>query len=177
MNKFTFILGGIRSGKSAYALELAKKNKKRVVFIATAAASDNEMKKRIEQHQKSRPKSWKTIEEGIDIDLVLLGLNKKYEIILIDCLGIFISNLLSKDFTQQQIKNKVEKLIKVITIIDIEVVVVSNEVGTSLVSFSPLGRQFQDLLGFTNQAMAKAADRVIFTHAGIPIDIKSPKSE
>jgi len=175
-NKFTFIFGGIRSGKSDYALELAKKSKKQTVFVATANGCDSEMKERIKKHQKSRPKNWKTVEEGIEIDTVFFGLDKKYELVVIDCLGIFISNLLSKGFSEQRIKNKVKKLIKAINKVDREVIAVSNEVGMSLVALNPLGRKFQDLAGFTNRVMAKAADKVIFMRAGIAQILKGEKS-
>jgi len=171
-NKFTFILGGIRSGKSSYALELAKKSKKRVVFIATAFAGDPEMKKRIALHKRSRPKTWATIEESKNIKAVLAGLDKKYELALVDCLGVYVSNLLSEKLTEAQIKNRVKELALAVRKAAIEVIVVSNEVGLGLVALNPLARNFQDLLGFTNQEMAKCADEVIFMRAGIAQKLK-----
>lgn len=93
MKKLILILGGARSGKSSYAVEMAKKFKKKVVFIATAASSDEEMAKRIALHKSSRPKQWKLIEEGKDISKILPAIKDKYEVVLIDCLGLLVSNL------------------------------------------------------------------------------------
>ena len=94
MKKFVFILGGARSGKSSYAVERAKKLKKKVVFIATATSPDREMKEKIKLHKAARPRQWKLIEEGKDVSSILSKLNGRYEVVLIDCLGLLISNLL-----------------------------------------------------------------------------------
>lgn len=175
-SKFTFILGGIRSGKSSYALKLAKKSKKRVVFIATASAGDTEMKKRIALHKRSRPKTWATIEESKNIKAALVGLDKKYGLALIDCLGIFVSNLLAKGLKETQVKGKVDELIKAFSEVEMDIIVVSNEVGLGLVALNSLARKFQDLLGFANQEMAKSADEVIFMRAGLAQKIVTTES-
>jgi len=171
-NKFTFIFGGIRSGKSNYALELAKKSRKKVVFVATACACDKEMEKRIKLHQKSRPKAWATLEEGKDISSALFKLDKNYELALVDCLGVFVSNLLAQGLTEPQVKKKIKELVEGFNRLKMDVIVVSNEVGLGLVALNSLARRFQDLLGFANQQMAECAHEVIFMRAGLAQKLK-----
>jgi len=175
MKQFILILGGARSGKSSYAVELAKKLKKRTVFIATAAASDSEMKKRIELHKKVRPRKWKLIEEGKDISSILLKLKGKYEVVLIDCLGLLISNLLADNLGDKKIEIRIKKLIGTILKLRATTILVSNEVGMGIVPLSPLARRFRDLAGLSNQMIAKNTDKVILMQAGIPLIIKGGK--
>ena len=172
MRKFIFILGGARSGKSRYAVELAKKLKKKVAFIATATSPDREMKKRIKLHKISRPRQWKLIEEGKDISSILSKLKGKYELILIDCLGLLISNLLASNSEDKEIERIIKRLINNILKVKITTILVSNEVGSGIVPDNPLARRFRDILGLANQMMAKKADDVIFIQSGIPIRIK-----
>lgn len=169
MKQFIFVLGGIRSGKSSYAVRLAKKLSKEVVFIATAKASDKEMRERIKLHKFSRPKFWKTIEESENVAEALMSIEDKYEVIIIDCLGLLVSNLLLKG---TQIIKKMKELANVISRNKRTVILISNNVGDSLVPDNPLGRRFVDLMGFANQLMASAADQVIFMQAGFPMRIK-----
>ncbi|MDD5772703.1 MAG: bifunctional adenosylcobinamide kinase/adenosylcobinamide-phosphate guanylyltransferase [bacterium] len=176
MKKFIFIFGGIRSGKSSYAVQLAKKLSKKAAFIATASASDEEMKKRIKLHKSSRPKFWKTIEENENVAEVVERLIVGYDVVIIDCLGLLISNLMYKGITDSQITKKIKILAQVISKKKQNIILVSNDVGSSLVPDNPLGRRFADLVGFGNQIMAKNADEVIFMQAGIPVKIKLPLS-
>lgn len=169
MGQFIFILGGIKSGKSSYAVQLAKKLSRNVVFIATANASDKEMDKRIKFHKSSRPKFWKTIEESENVAEALMSIEDKYEVIIIDCLGLLVSSLLLKD---TKAAKEIKKLANVISKSKQTVILVSNNVGDGLVPDNPLGRRFVDLLGFANQLMAKAANQVIFMQAGIPRRLK-----
>lgn len=169
MRQFIFILGGIKSGKSSYAVQLAKKLSKKVAFIATANASDKEMRERIKLHKFSRPKFWKTIEESENVAETLMSIEDKYEVIIIDCLGLLVSNLLLKD---AQIIKKMKELANVISKNKQTVILVSNNVGDGLVPDNPFGRRFVDLLGFANQLMAGAANQVIFMQAGIPRRLK-----
>ena len=175
MKKFVFILGGARSGKSSYAIDRAKKLKRKVAFIATATSSDREMKEKIKLHKASRPKQWKLIEEGKDVSSVLSKLNGKYEVVLIDCLGLLISNLLKNNLDNKEIKRRITKLIAAILKVNLITILVSNEVGGGIVPASPLARRFRDILGLANQTMAKKADEVIFMQSGIPIKIKNSK--
>lgn len=172
MKKFIFILGGARSGKSRYAVSLAKSIGKKVAFIATADASDEEMKKRIEAHKRSRPADWQVIEEAKDIVRVFVSLDKKIEVAIIDCAGLFISNLLMDNLSDAEIEKKINSLEKTISESGIVTILVSNDVGSGIVPDNPLARRFRDLIGNFNQAMAKSADEVVFMCAGIPAQIK-----
>jgi len=172
MKKFIFILGGVKSGKSEYAVKLAKKITKKVAFIATGTPSDKEMEERIKKHKKLRPIFWKLIEEEKNIISVLEKLNNKYEVVLIDCLGLWISNLMAENLSEKKIEKMVNNLIKTILKLKFTTIVVSNEVGAGIVPANPVARKFRDILGYTNKMMAKKADQVIFTVAGIPIKIK-----
>jgi len=173
MKKFVFILGGARSGKSRYAVDLAKKNKGKTVFIATAACLDAEMKERIRLHKISRPSSWKVIEEPKDISSVLCTLGKPYSTALVDCLGLWVSNLLMDEIKDRAIKKRIKELISAIFKTRVStVIVVSNEVGGGVVPGDPLSRRFRDLVGLANQSATEKADEVIFMQAGIPVKIK-----
>lgn len=171
MGKLIFILGGARSGKSSFALEIAKKCK-RVVFVATAQALDREMVKRIKLHKESRPGHWDTIEEPRNIEAVLKKIKNKYDCVIIDCLTLLISNLILSGLAQEAIKGKINKLMLVFKKINCKVIVVSNEVGFGIVPDNKLGRDFRDMSGKINQIVAKESDRVIFMVAGLPLKIK-----
>ena len=177
MKKLILILGGARSGKSSYAVEMAKEFKKKVVFIATAACCDEEMAKRIALHKNSRPKQWGLIEEGKDVASILPGLKDKYEVVLIDCLGLLVSNLLADDLTDEEIEKRIKKLVEAIEKINVTTIIVSNEVGSGIVPMNALARRFRDLLGLSNQMIAKKADEVVFMRAGIPVIIKDGQKD
>ena len=177
MGKIIFLLGGARSGKSSYALKLAKDFKKRVAFIATCIVPDKEMAERIKKHRRLRPRHWKLIEEGKDISAVLPNLKEKYEVVLLDCLGLLISNLLADNLADKKIEAKIKKLIDTILKVKLTTIVVSNEVGSGVVPDNPLARRFRDLLGLANQMIAKKADKVILMQSGIPIIIKGEEKD
>lgn len=167
------ILGGARSGKSRYAINLAKRISKKTVFIATAAALDEEMKERIQLHKISRPESWGLIEEPVNLSDLLFGLKSAYGVVLIDCVGLWISNLLMTDIKNKVIEKRIEELAKNIFKAKAGlVIIVSNEVGSGIVPGDPLSRRFRDLVGLANQTMTAKADEVIVMQAGIPIKIK-----
>jgi len=173
MNKIIFILGGARSGKSRYAAELAKKINRKTVFIATATALDEEMKERIRLHKISRPKSWGLIEEPVNLGDVMLKLKPEYGTALVDCLGLWVSNLLMYDMKDRAIVKRIKEFTD--TIFKAKAafaIVVSNEVGSGIVPGDPLSRRFRDLVGSANQMIAAKADEVILMQAGIPIKIK-----
>lgn len=173
MKKLVFILGGARSGKSRYAVKLAKKNKGKTIFIATAIALDIEMTERIRLHKISRPHSWKVIEEPKDISGVLRALGKSYSTVLVDCLGLWVLNLLMVSAKDREIEKRIKELINSILKTKVaEVIVVSNEVGEGIVPVDSLSRRFRDLLGLANQSIAEKADEVVFMQAGIPVKIK-----
>ncbi len=175
MGKIIFILGGARSGKSNYAVNLAKSRGKRVVFIATCIPADSEMKQRVELHKKSRPATWRLVEEAVDIDSALRKAKTGCDAILIDCMGLFISNLMAVESSDKKIEEKVRQVIGQIKKSASDVIVVSNEVGMGIVPDNPLARRFRDLLGRVNQMIAKEADKVIMMYAGIATVIKGEK--
>ena len=109
MGKVIFITGGVRSGKSKYAIKLAKNIANEVIFLATGMAEDEEMKKRIEEHKKSRPDRWKTIEETKNISSILLDIQPPCELVIIDCLTFFVSNLLLEGVNQETILQEIKK--------------------------------------------------------------------
>ncbi len=173
MSKMTFILGGARSGKSRYAAEIAKNLRKNTVFIATATALDEEMKERIRLHKISRPKEWDLIEEPMNLSGVILGLKTIYDVAIIDCVGLWVSNLLMANITDKAIEKRIKELTASILKAKASlVIIVSNEVGGGIVPGDPLSRRFRDLVGLANQIIAAKADEVIMMQAGIPVKIK-----
>lgn len=172
MGKITFILGGARSGKSAYAKELANRQKKKVAFIATCEARDKEMRERIRLHKKNRPLNWKTFEEPLFVSKILKEITNIYEIILIDCLTLLISNLLLKGSKEGCIEREVNKILSTLKKNKNKSIIVSNEVGLGIVPDSRLGREFRDIAGRINQQVAEKSDEVFFVVSGIPWRIK-----
>jgi adenosylcobinamide kinase / adenosylcobinamide-phosphate guanylyltransferase len=171
MGKITFILGGARSGKSAYALKAAKEHKK-VAFVATCQPLDDEMKKRIRLHRKSRPREWKTFEESMNPEQLIAGMTDEFDSIVIDCLTLLVSNLLLAKCPEKEILRKVETLLKELKKRKAAAIIVSNEVGLGLVPENKLGRDFRDAAGRVNQLAAQEADEVFFTVSGIALKIK-----
>jgi len=177
MGEIVFITGGVRSGKSSYALKLAKKMDKEVIFLATGSAKDKEMEERIKLHKKNRPPSWKTIEEGKNVIPALLSIKPPYKIIIIiDCLTFLVSNLLLDHQTEEFITEYIERIAKSILKSPHTAIIVSNEVGWGIVPESALGRKFRDILGKSNQIMAKYAQKVYLMVSGIPIKLKNLQS-
>jgi len=169
----TLIIGGCRSGKSRHALELAEKisgNKR--IFIATCMPLDDEMKERINRHKKERDKSWTTIEAPVELSVVINENSREGDVILVDCLTLWINNLLMETEDPDIIHQRIHKLILAIEEAKCPIILVSNEVGAGIVPENKLARQFRDLAGFTNQKVAERADRVIWMVAGIPVPIK-----
>ena len=115
MSKIIFILGGARSGKSTYALELADRSKKKkIAFIATAEARDNEMKRRILLHRNFRPSHWETFEEPCNVAALLEKIANKFDIIIVDCLTLFVCNLLMKKYTEKKLLVEIENVLAVL---------------------------------------------------------------
>ena len=180
MAGITFILGGARSGKSSYAVSLAKSFSDRVVYLATGIPSDEEMRTRIENHRIARPEFWKTIEEPLNVGTVLIKIEGTTDVILLDCLSVFVSNLIlhyqSEGASDTELEEKVlSRLLKTISIareIKSKLIIVSNEVGMGVVPGTPLGRLFRDIMGRANQITAAEADEVFLLVAGLPIRLK-----
>lgn len=172
MSNISLILGGARSGKSLYAENLAGKAGKKKIYLATAAIYDDEMQERIDKHRARRDGSWQTIEEPIEIAKIInppTTNNQQPTVILVDCLTLWLSNLLhlKMDVTQQ-----IELLTKALKTTKSEVILVSSEVGMGIVPENQLARQFRDHAGIMNQHIAEEADKVVLIVAGIPMIIK-----
>jgi len=176
MGKIIFILGGARSGKSSYAVKLAKAGKK-VAFIATCIPKDKDMQKRIELHKKHQPSNWHIFEEPNDIaSLVRLKkVGSKFDIIVIDCLTLFVSNLLLQGLKGEFVEDKINEMVKSLKSAKYKSIIVSNEVGLGVHPRTELGRKFRDLAGRVNQMVAKKSDSVFFMISGLPLKVKGKK--
>ena len=168
-----FITGGARSGKSSFAYDLAESMSSYRAYIATAEPLDEEMKERIEKHRKARGPGWDTIEEPIKLVDVLNDVQKSYDLVLIDCITLWISNLLGL-YTEsgEHVQDDVRKLVHVCKSIDCHLIVVSNEVGMGIVPENPLARLFRDISGKANQMLAGVSSSVFFMVSGLPLQVK-----
>ena len=172
-NKLIFITGGARSGKSQFAQKLADSIEGRKVFLATAGALDEEMKYRIAVHKKERPSGWDTMEETKHLSKALMTCKGKFDVILIDCLTLWVSNLLANDTVDEaQILEDVKHFISSCRAIQGTVIVVTNEVGLGIVPANKLARMFRDVSGKVNQEIAAVSDDVYLVIAGVPLRLK-----
>ena len=173
--KCIFLLGGVRSGKSRFAQELAEKLGNKVLFIATGEALDKEMQARIDEHKKARPGHWRTLEvpTGIGQQLEEIG---DADVVLIDCLTLLVANLLGDEpdsrQAEEQVLDEINLMLAGMDKLNASFIIVSNEVGMGLVPENELGRIYRDILGKTNQLVARRADEVYFMVAGMPVKIK-----
>jgi adenosylcobinamide kinase / adenosylcobinamide-phosphate guanylyltransferase len=163
----TLVLGGARSGKSSYAEGLIAALPPPWAYVATAEAGDHEMAARIRAHRARRGPSWRTIEAPRDLTTALAACERMP--VLIDCLTLWLSNLLLAD---ADFETEVEGLEKALAAAVAPAVLVSNEVGSGIVPDHALGRRFQDLQGLLNQRIAARADRVVLMVAGLPLALK-----
>ena len=172
----TLILGGVRSGKSRYAEQLAAAGQ-RVAFLATAEALDDEMRQRIARHRAERPPAWSTVEVPLDLEDAIVECGKTCDLLLVDCLTLWTSNLLvAENGNPQRILARAERLCDALQRTAAGVVLVSNEVGGGIVPDNPTARIYRDLLGEINQRVAGVADLVLLMVAGYPITVKAEAS-
>lgn len=164
------ITGGVRSGKSAFAESLFK-GVPRVVYAATAVVTDDEMAARIAAHRARRPSSWETVEEPVDLAGMARTVPAEVPL-LVDCLAVWISNLLNKDIQETEIKERVDEFLQAVVERQETTVAVTNEVGMGIVPPYPLGRVYRDVLGRVNQQVAAAADTVYLLVCGVPVTVK-----
>jgi adenosylcobinamide kinase/adenosylcobinamide-phosphate guanylyltransferase len=169
MGKIIFITGGARSGKSSFALERAATHEGKKAYVATAQALDDEMKERIERHKKERGSEWDTFEEPTGVAQTLLPLGRVYDVIVIDCLTIWLSNVM---LSEGEVGGEVEGLINALREVKANVFVVSNEVGMGIVPDNETARRFRDVAGLLNQKVADAADEAYLVVSGMPVRIK-----
>jgi adenosylcobinamide kinase/adenosylcobinamide-phosphate guanylyltransferase len=172
MKEIIFVTGGCRSGKSRFALNYANEHFKRKIFLATAPALDDEMKQRIKAHQEARGPEWATVEEHTEIAKAVASVETHYEVILIDCMTLWLSNLILAGEPESQIFSRTEAFIEAIQKVPQSVIIVSNEVGSGIVPVNEIARQFRDIMGTVNQRLAACADVVVWTVVGLPQVIK-----
>ncbi len=172
VHKLSFITGGARSGKSSFAERLALDLSGERAYIATAQALDAEMAARIEQHRVKRGDSWDTYEEPLAVAELLGKLSGRYQIVLLDCLTLWLSNVMAHTEGDGAVATRSDDLVKAAKDFGGICIVVSNEVGLGIVPDNPLARKYRDFAGILNQKVAQAADEVYFTASGIPLKIK-----
>ena len=169
------ITGGSRSGKSAYALSLAAGRagvQGRGIFGATAQPIDDEMRERIAHHRRERPAAFDTIEEPLEVCQAVSALDAHAGVLVIDCLTLWVSNLMAAGRGDEEILAQAANLARLLRAAPFHSFVVSDEVGSGLVPMEPLGRRFRDLLGWTNQAIGRAAGEIVLMVAGHPLRVK-----
>ncbi|WP_336039754.1 bifunctional adenosylcobinamide kinase/adenosylcobinamide-phosphate guanylyltransferase [Acinetobacter calcoaceticus] len=168
------ILGGARSGKSRLAEQTAIATQLAVTYVATAQALDPEMQNRIAHHQNQRPAHWSLVEEPLFLAKTLQKIDRPNQIILVDCLTLWLTNLLLLDDQNVQ-EFECEQLIDVLPQLQSEIILVSNETGLGVVPLGEISRQFVDEAGRLHQALGQIADKVMFCVAGFPIILKDEK--
>ncbi|MGE8541538.1 bifunctional adenosylcobinamide kinase/adenosylcobinamide-phosphate guanylyltransferase [Acinetobacter sp. ANC 3813] len=168
------ILGGARSGKSRLAEQTAIQLNKPVTYVATAQAWDDEMRERIEHHQAQRPREWALVEEPVYLADRLKQIDQAGQLILVDCLTLWMSNLLMSDNAQLQIE-ECTKLLQILPQLKSEIILVSNETGLGVVPMGQISRKFVDESGRLHQQLGQIADKVLFCVAGFPMILKGDK--
>jgi adenosylcobinamide kinase/adenosylcobinamide-phosphate guanylyltransferase len=169
----TLILGGARSGKSSYAEALAQKTGLKVIFLATAEASDDEMRAKIERHRQDRPQEWQTVETPLAVEAAIAAHGKPNRFLIVDCLTTLTSNMLLADAEDRtRVMERIETICAALSECKNSIAIVSNEVGNGVVPEWELGRAFRDTLGEFNQKVARLADNLILMVAGYPMAIK-----
>jgi adenosylcobinamide kinase/adenosylcobinamide-phosphate guanylyltransferase len=169
----TLLIGGARAGKSALAARLAALTNQPVSFIATAEAGDEEMAQRIARHRAERPASWLTIEEPIDLE-VALGKAPETHVVIVDCLTLWVSNLMLAGRDEDEIAQLAEAAAVIAARREPQSFVVTNEVGTGVHPASDLGRRFRDLLGRVNSIWSREATEAFLVVAGRTIPLNLP---
>lgn len=168
------ILGGARSGKSRLAEQIAKDSGLSVIYMATAQALDEEMQQRIAHHQQQRPAHWQVLEEPIYLADRLLQCDQANQLILVDCLTLWLSNLLfAEDPALQQ--QQMQKLFEVLPQLQSQIILVSNETGLGVVPMGEISRRFVDEAGRLHQTLGQLAHKVMFCVAGFQMILKDEK--
>jgi adenosylcobinamide kinase/adenosylcobinamide-phosphate guanylyltransferase len=192
--KITFITGGARSGKSSFALKEASKFEGQKAYLATAETLDDEMRARVERHKNERGPNWDTYEEPVEITEGLKKIKDKYNVIVLDCLTLWLSNLVCRNLNCDKEVDVLIEMLKNIRAVPgsplrqtqnselckgeapprprSRLFIISNEVGMGIVPENELARRFRDLAGILNQKVAETADEVYLVTAGIAMKIK-----
>jgi adenosylcobinamide kinase/adenosylcobinamide-phosphate guanylyltransferase len=174
MTNCLLVLGGARSGKSAYAENRAQLHAGEKIYIATAEVIDAEMAERVRHHQGRRGEGWRTLEAPPDLPEALRRQDGPGRVILIDCVTVWINNLMCHD---RAVETAVAQFCDALSDARGQVVIVSNEVGFGIVPENALARRFRDLAGRANQAIAAAVDEVVLVVAGLPLTLKRSMPE
>lgn len=169
--KVILILGGVKSGKSRYALERARTIGKRRLLLATSEAGDDEMKERIEEHRKFRGDDFFTLEEPIELEKAIGNRTQPWDVVVVDCLTLWLNNLFLQGMNDDEIHKRFKGIIKEATSVNHTIMFVSNEVGMGIVPDNHLARRFRDLSGYLHRLIAEHADEVVFMIAGKPLFI------
>jgi adenosylcobinamide kinase/adenosylcobinamide-phosphate guanylyltransferase len=171
--RVALILGGARSGKSRYGLGLAARLPSPRLFVATCEPRDPEMEARIAAHQRERGSDWVTMETPLQLVETLAGVQEGYGVILVDCLTMWVSNLLQADPAKGSLQTAAERLMETLAETKTPTILISNEVGWGIVPDNPLAREFRDQAGWLHQRLAQLADLVVLVVAGVPLLVKA----
>lgn len=178
------ILGGARSGKSRFAQKLAAELGKRVLYVATGEAHDEEMRRRIDEHRRNRPPNWRTLEVPVNVGRRILEEIGNAQVVVLECLTLLVSNVIGEStaesdpeavdvpLLEERLDLELRELMGAVNTARAYSIVVSNEVGLGLVPANRLGRLYRDLLGKANQTFAERADEVYLMVAGLPLQLK-----
>ncbi len=186
MGKLILITGGARSGKSVFAESIAVKSGKKVLYVATALPTDVEMQARIDKHRQRRPQEWDTFEGYQDLKRIFHSGQGNYDLILLDCVTVMISNLIydltgaaldqmsaaDLELIEKKISLEIKEFIDEAVARQVTLIMVTNEVGYGIVPNYPLARFFRDVAGRINQLIAFRANEVYLTVCGLPMKIK-----
>lgn len=167
------ILGGARSGKSRFAERLATDSQLDVVYIATSQPVDGELNQRVALHRQRRPEHWGLVEEPLALADVLRAQARAERCLLVDCLTLWLTNLLMLD-DAERLDSERQALLDLLPTLPGEIIFVSNETGLGVVPLGELTRRFVDEAGLLHQALAARCERVVFTVAGLPLLLKGP---
>lgn len=179
MGTITLVLGGVRSGKSRFAQDLAARvGGDDVLFVATAETRDDEMLQRVQHHRRTRPATWQTLERPLGTGAAIANYPALSGVVLIDCLTLLVSNLLCSDESQSKdidellksVRAEIDAIIAVAVERPVHLIIVSGEVGLGVVPEHAMGRVFRDLLGWANQRVARSAKTTYWMVAGLAID-------
>jgi adenosylcobinamide kinase / adenosylcobinamide-phosphate guanylyltransferase len=169
----TLILGGVRSGKSRHAEQLAAHHHGTIIVIVTATAGDAEMAARIAAHRARRPRGWRVVEEPIALGARVAELASPESVLIIDCLTLWLSNLLLLA-DEEPLQRESEALVGAVSSSAGPLILVSNEVGAGIIPVNQLARRFTDLAGTLHQRLAQVCERVEWMVAGLPLTVKAP---
>ena len=174
-NELMLVLGGARSGKSGFAVRYIEDHYHSYLYLASAEIGDPEMAERVKHHRQERGPQWGLVEEPLEIAQALGNRCDGVEAVLVDCLTLWLSNVLLQK-GEEAVPNYRQELIGALKTRNRAIVLVSNEVGLGIVPETHLGREFRDLAGRLNQEVAALADKVVFTVAGLPMVVKGGSS-